>query len=67
MQEVDKPSVNKWFIAYNDDIETVYHFGEIHTDQSMKTAMDNLELFTTEAEYLARLSALGIPADQINP
>ena len=51
-----KPEQKTYFIL----IDTYTHYGEVNTDQYMKSGLNNLEIFLVYQEWIDRLLELGI-------
>lgn len=53
------PSIMTYYISYNTS-QTFYHWGENDTDQQTENALDTMEIFTVEQDYIDRTGVLGI-------
>ena len=59
MAIIDFPTINKWFIAYNDKSE-IMSYGLVTPQQTMTTAWERLTIYNTEEEWLQVLVDAGI-------
>lgn len=59
MAIIDFPTVNKWFIAYNDKNQ-IMSYGLVTPTQTMTTAWEQLTIYNTEDEWLQVLVDAGI-------
>lgn len=59
MAIIDFPTINKWFIAYNDKND-IMSYGLVTPQQTMVTAWEQLTIYNTEEEWLQVLADAGI-------
>ena len=57
------PSVDTYYISYDND-QAFLHNGMTETNQQTENALDVMETFTVEQDYLDRLDALGIEFEE---
>lgn len=60
------PNIDKWFICRNEDLSVIHYFFNEANNQ-FGTGQPIVEEFDNEAEWLTRLSELGITPDLIIP
>lgn len=62
MLNINYPIPPKWYIAFTGNR---YSYGKIESNQCMTSGLENIETFTEEAPYLARLTQLGISQEDL--
>ena len=58
--KLNYPTVDTWFIAWDNNRENIKAFGMVATTQCMISPWDEMDYFTNEAEWLEVLLENGI-------
>jgi len=58
--ELNYPSVETWFIGWDNDREEIKAYGSVSPTQCMTSPWDEMDYYTTESEWLKVLLENGI-------
>lgn len=62
--ELNKPTVETWFIAWDEDRENIKSFGSVAISQCMATPWNEVDTYTDENEWEGILTENGV---ELNP